>query len=208
MLIPGARFWARYQVDTVSFYNKHKARQKPKASPKGMGSNSMKNEAIKIMQTLSDFLTTVGAHIEHGKIDNDLDEFYEISMFCYDLLARTKIISSILVKNTMKDDDNEPDFINKYGIACGLSIDLIFEKVKKGSVALSQLQKAKIATDYYENYRSKTLVSGFEKVVVTDGYNTMFVNSDYEPKGEEVVFKLDTRRGQTGCQLYKPRINQ
>jgi len=34
----------------------------------------------------------------------------------------------------------------------------------------------------------------------------MFVNSDYEPENSEiVVFKLDTRHMQTGCQLYKPR---
>jgi len=34
----------------------------------------------------------------------------------------------------------------------------------------------------------------------------MFVNSDYEPENSEiVVFNLDTRNGQTGCHLYKPK---
>ncbi len=48
-----------------------------------------------------------------------------------------------------------------------------------------------------------------EKVVATDGVNTMFVNSDYEPQEGEVVYKI--RRvynhdgGELWCQLYKPR---
>ncbi len=68
------------------------------------------------------------------------------------------------------------------------------------------LDKSQRAQSYYESYRSKSLHSGFEKFVATDGTTEMFVNSDYEPENSEiVVFKLDTRNGQTGCQLYKPR---
>lgn len=68
------------------------------------------------------------------------------------------------------------------------------------------LNKSQRAQYYYESYRSKNLYSGFEKFVATDGATEMFVNSDYEPENSEiVVFKLDTRNGQTGCQLYKPR---
>ena len=63
-----------------------------------------------------------------------------------------------------------------------------------------------MAQNYYDLYKSKTLISGFEKFVATDGITEMFVNSDYEPENAEImIFKLDTRHMQTGCQLYKPR---
>ena len=69
------------------------------------------------------------------------------------------------------------------------------------------LEKSEKAQQYYDSYKSKTLVSGFEKFVCTDGQKCMFVNSDYEPVGEEVVYKCDTRHFNTGVQLYKPRSN-
>lgn len=68
------------------------------------------------------------------------------------------------------------------------------------------LEKSQVAQMYYNEYRSKNLVNGFEKLVATDGSLCMFVNSDYEPESDEiVVFKLDVRNAVTGCQLYKPR---
>lgn len=70
---------------------------------------------------------------------------------------------------------------------------------------MSILEKSKKAQQYYDSYKSSNLVSGFEKFVCTDGEACMFVNSDYEPVNEEVVFKCDTRKGNTGVQLYKPR---
>ncbi len=74
-----------------------------------------------------------------------------------------------------------------------------------GNIKMTVLEKSEKARAYYEGYSSKTLVSGFEKFVCTDGNICMFVNSDYEPIGEEVVFKCDTRRFNIGVQLYKPR---
>lgn len=70
------------------------------------------------------------------------------------------------------------------------------------------LEKSVVAQKYYDDYKSKTLVSGFDKFVCTDGNICMFVNSDYEPVGEELVFKCDTRHFNTGIQLYKPRSIQ
>ena len=71
---------------------------------------------------------------------------------------------------------------------------------------MTTLEKSQKAQDYYDLYKSKNLFSGFEKLVATDGITEMFVNSDYEPENAEImVFKLDTRHMQTGCQLYKPR---
>ena len=73
----------------------------------------------------------------------------------------------------------------------------------RGQNIMTILDKSQRAQSYYESYRSKSLHSGFEKFVATDGTTEMFVNSDYEPENSEiVVFKLDTRNGQTGCQLF------
>jgi len=71
---------------------------------------------------------------------------------------------------------------------------------------MTTLEKSQRAQNYYDLYKSKSLFSGFEKLVATDGITEMFVNSDYEPENAEImIFKLDTRHMQTGCQLYKPR---
>ena len=69
----------------------------------------------------------------------------------------------------------------------------------------SVLLLSETAKNYYESCRSKTLVSGFEKYVITDGERALFVNSDYEPSEGEVVFKCETRHMETLIQLYKPR---
>jgi len=66
------------------------------------------------------------------------------------------------------------------------------------------LTKSVEARIYYESCRSKTLASGFIRFVATDGLNSLFVDSDYEPEDSEIfVFKLNTRNGQTMCQLHK-----
>ena len=71
---------------------------------------------------------------------------------------------------------------------------------------MTNLELSELAKGYYNDYKSSNIVSGFEKFVATDGVNVMFVNSDYEPENDNIaVFKLDTRHGVTGCQLYKPR---
>jgi hypothetical protein len=48
------------------------------------------------------------------------------------------------------------------------------------------LKLSKIAQDYYEKTRGKTLYSGYEKNVLTDGERCLFVKSDYEPAAGEV----------------------
>jgi len=67
------------------------------------------------------------------------------------------------------------------------------------------LQLSKVATDYYVGLSPKTLHSGFEKYVCTDGQICMFVNSDYEPLPGEYVFHCQTRNKNVSVQLYKPR---
>ena len=42
-----------------------------------------------------------------------------------------------------------------------------------------------------------------EKYVATDGENTMFVKSDYEPGEGEAVFYIKNMYGGLHCQLYK-----
>lgn len=71
---------------------------------------------------------------------------------------------------------------------------------------MNKLEKSEVAKTYYVNCCPKTLHTGFEKYVATDGEHTMFVNSDYEPENEEIiVFLLKTINGNVSCQLYKPR---
>ena len=84
------------------------------------------------------------------------------------------------------------------------------KKVRRATASeMTTLEKSQRAQNYYDLYKSKSLFSGFEKFVATDGITEMFVNSDYEPENAEImVFKLDTRHMQTGCQLYKPRCQK
>lgn len=75
----------------------------------------------------------------------------------------------------------------------------------------TMLEMATIAKDYYNNCIPRRTY-GMEKVIATDGVNTMFVNSDYEPQDGEVVYKVKRvynreDDGALWCQLYKPRNN-
>ena len=72
-----------------------------------------------------------------------------------------------------------------------------------GSFPMTILPKSQAAVAYYENLRRKKLPSGWEKLVCTNGQTCCFVHSDYEPQGEELVFKLETRNFQTLVQLYR-----
>lgn len=75
------------------------------------------------------------------------------------------------------------------------------------------LELSTIAREYYDDYRSKQIQSGFAMQICTDGVNTMFVDSDYNPQTpEEVVFMCDVRQGAdarsgytrgTGVHLFK-----
>jgi hypothetical protein len=72
---------------------------------------------------------------------------------------------------------------------------------------MTTLQKAQSAIEYYESMRSRSLVSGFEKNVLTDGYNSIFCKTDHNPGPGEVIFRLETRNGKTACQIYKEGEN-
>ena len=65
------------------------------------------------------------------------------------------------------------------------------------------LEKSQVAQQYYATYRSKTVVSGFEMLVCTDGTRCMFVNDDYEPISDEIVFMCDTRNCVSGIWIHK-----
>lgn len=67
------------------------------------------------------------------------------------------------------------------------------------------LQLSKVASDYYSGRAPKSLHSGYEKFVCTDGQISMFVNSDYEPAEGEFVFQCVTKNQNVTTQLYKPR---
>lgn len=67
---------------------------------------------------------------------------------------------------------------------------------------LSPLQLSSVAKSYYEDSTPKN-VSGMEKYVATDGKNSMFVKSDYEPEKGEAVFYIKRVRNGVYCQLYK-----
>lgn len=73
---------------------------------------------------------------------------------------------------------------------------------------LSPLQLSSAAKGYYENSIQKNIL-GMEKYVVTDGTNSMFVKSDYEPEDGEAVFYIRRMRVGLFCQLYKTgQVNQ
>ena len=67
---------------------------------------------------------------------------------------------------------------------------------------LSSLQLSSVAKRYYEDSTPK-IAFGMEKYVVTDGNNSMFVKSDYEPVKGEAVFYIKRVRNGVYCQLYK-----
>lgn len=75
------------------------------------------------------------------------------------------------------------------------------------------LELSTIAREYYDDYRSKQIQSGFAMQICTDGENTMFVDCEYNPQTpDEVVFMCDVRQGAdarsgytrgTGVHLFK-----
>ena len=72
--------------------------------------------------------------------------------------------------------------------------------MEKGN--LSPLQLSSVAKRYYEDSTPKNVL-GMEKYVATDGNNSMFVKSDYEPVKDEAVFYIKRVRNGVYCQLYK-----
>lgn len=72
---------------------------------------------------------------------------------------------------------------------------------------MTTLQKSQSAIEYYESMRSRTIVSGFEKNVLTDGYTSIFCKTDHTPGPGEAIFRLETRNGKTACQIYKEGEN-
>ena len=68
------------------------------------------------------------------------------------------------------------------------------------------LELSAIARQYYDGLRSKNLAQGWEKYVVTEGTQCMFVKSDYQPEPGEAVFYIVVRNFNTSVQLYKSNI--
>lgn len=71
---------------------------------------------------------------------------------------------------------------------------------------MNLLNLSSVAQAYYDGLKAPSLAQGWEKYVVTDGVNCMFVKSDYEPQKGEAVFFLVVRNRNTMCQLYKENI--
>lgn len=65
------------------------------------------------------------------------------------------------------------------------------------------LKLSAIAKAYYESLKTPSMPQGWEKYVVTDGTNCLFVKTDYQPQPGEAVFYLVVRNRHTLCQLYK-----
>lgn len=68
---------------------------------------------------------------------------------------------------------------------------------------MNTLELAKVAKSYYSRLCAKSVFHGWEKYVVTNGSECMFVHSDYEPGEGEVVFFLCLRNGNVMCELKK-----
>jgi hypothetical protein len=65
------------------------------------------------------------------------------------------------------------------------------------------LELSKKAQSFYENTRSKSLYSGYEKnVLVREDYNNcLFVDSNYEPQPGDTIFRLRSINGKTAIDL-------
>ena len=74
---------------------------------------------------------------------------------------------------------------------------------------MTMLEKSQVAKEYYAKCISRNAVSGFERYVATDGENSMFVNSDYEPETQDIcVYKMRYLDNNTLCELYKPKAKK
>lgn len=68
---------------------------------------------------------------------------------------------------------------------------------------MDTLKLADSAKRYYEKTKAKSVYHGWEKFVLTNGIECIFVNADYEPSDGEAVFYLRTQNGNTVCELKK-----
>ncbi len=68
---------------------------------------------------------------------------------------------------------------------------------------MSILKASKIAEDYYNSAKPKTIASGFEKTIVTDGENCIFTTTDYNLQEGEHMFQASTRNGNTILKTVK-----
>lgn len=71
---------------------------------------------------------------------------------------------------------------------------------------MTELKLSKVAQEYYEGLRAKSIVQGWEKYVATDGEQCLFVKSEYDPKPGEAVFFIATRMRNTSVQLWKGNL--
>lgn len=59
------------------------------------------------------------------------------------------------------------------------------------------------AVEHYESFKKNKLRNGWQKVIVTNGVDCLFVNRGYNPGEDEYVFILETRNNITYCELLK-----
>ena len=67
----------------------------------------------------------------------------------------------------------------------------------------NMLKLSKKAQNFYENTRSKTLVSGYERNILVreDAENCLFVKSDYDRQKDDVIFRCQTINQNTIIEL-------
>jgi len=68
---------------------------------------------------------------------------------------------------------------------------------------MTVLQKSVVARNFYEALKSSNIVSGWEKFVLTDGENCLFVDNAHQPILGETVFACQIRKGVVHIQLHR-----
>jgi len=135
----------------------------------------MKDQFINVMQNLSTVLTGFGIHVEYNETTADEREFYEVLMFCYELLARTSLLQSIQIPVDIdyidEGDGLQPgDLVPVYNITRDAFADMAFAlTANKGKVDLRAVLEQKI----YRNGNMVTVekLTGFHKPNLSDYLN-------------------------------------
>lgn len=135
----------------------------------------MKDQFINLMQNLSTVLTGFGIHVEYNETTSEEREFYDVLMFVYELMARTKLIQSIEVPVPAEyiepGDDLQPgDMVRAYNITSDALADFAFAlTVNKGKVDMRAMMQQKIYQ--FGNTVTVEKLTGFHKTNLSDYMN-------------------------------------